>query len=66
MSFITDVTKDYNDKEFEQETKERYDSIEYDCIIESLDEGLTTLDELTEAQRLLIGEPLFKMEDLIS
>ena len=46
--------EDYND-ELGQSNKDHYDDIEYDAIMESLNRGLTNINELNGRQLALIN-----------
>ena len=57
--------EDYND-ELGQSNKEHYDDIEYDAIVESLNRGLTSINELNGRQLALINHPIKDWREIIS
>ena len=57
--------EDYSD-ELGQSNKEHYDDIEYDAIVESLNRGLTSINELNGRQLALINHPIKDWREIIS
>lgn len=57
--------EDYND-ELGQSNKEHYDDIEYDAIVESLNRGITSINELNGRQLALINHPIKDWREIIS
>ena len=57
--------EDYND-ELGQSNKDHYDDIEYDAIVESINRGLTAINELNGRQLALINHPIGSWEEIIS
>ena len=57
--------EDYND-ELGQSNKDHYDDIEYDAIVESLNRGLTSINELNGRQLALINHPIKDWREIIS
>tara|TARA_Y100001951_G_C11047485_1_gene133760 strand:- start:243 stop:476 length:234 start_codon:yes stop_codon:yes gene_type:complete len=57
--------EEYND-ELGQSNKDHYDDIEYDAIIESINRGLTNINELNGRQLALINHELKDWRTIIS